>query len=372
MVNPTVMETYETALRDPMFYQLVQRFMHNYLRFKRTLRPYTRDEVSFDGVKIDDVRVDRLVTFVDTVDIDITNSVFRKGEEIDKNRDMFVFKARQERLNHLPFDVKMEIDSDKSTDAVVRIFLGPKFDSMRRKIKFDDNRVNFFEMDRFVYKLKTGRNTVTRNSREFWNTVEDRVTVNDIFKRLDICISGNEQCVVDFSRSRMGFPDRLVLPRGKRIGMEFYLYVVITPLRDTRVFGRGDVDKVDRTLVVNDVKRDFFVTMNTFDDNAFGYPLDRKIDRTLFWNSNMLMREVLIFHKSGISDNMSDVDRTRMDRDRVDMDRTDRDRLDMDGMDRDRLDVDRVDRVLMDRGRMDRDMDILDRDRIVRDRLDRV
>lgn len=62
--------------------------------------------------------------------------------------------VRQQRLNHKPFTVTINTVSDKQTDVYVRMYLGPKFDSKGKPYKLDQNRLNFFELDQFVYTSK--------------------------------------------------------------------------------------------------------------------------------------------------------------------------------------------------------------------------
>nr|WIM01352.1 hexamerin 2 [Limnephilus flavicornis] len=305
MTNPTILETYETALRDPMFYQLTKRFLFNFMLFKDMLKPYTHDELIFPGVKMVDVSVDKLITFFDKVDVDITNAVYRKGDEMDEVRDKFMFKVIQKRLNHHPFDVKLDIISDKTTDAVVRIFLGPKFDFMKKELTMDMNKENFIEMDKFVYKLKTGKNIVVRNSRDFMTTIGDRTPAIELHKKFTTIITGNEDVILDKTNTFIGFPDRLLLPKGKMEGMLFKVYVVITPLHVGKTFGvvdnLGKLFTDVKILKDKDLKYDFFTNKRIVDDVAFGFPLDRPINMIDFWVPNMMMKEVKIFHKTDIN-----------------------------------------------------------------------
>lgn len=59
--------------------------------------------------------------------------------------------VRQQRLNHKPFTVTINAVSDKQTEVLVRMYLGPKFDSKGKLFKLNENRLNFFELDEFVH-----------------------------------------------------------------------------------------------------------------------------------------------------------------------------------------------------------------------------
>lgn len=116
-VIPSVLEHYETAMRDPVFYQLYKKVINFYWQFKNRLPRYTIDELNFKGVRIEKVEVDRLVTYFDKFDADITNAVAievnhdnnvktsnlnKLGRLASYRGNDFVVKARQNRLNHIP------------------------------------------------------------------------------------------------------------------------------------------------------------------------------------------------------------------------------------------------------------------------------
>lgn len=78
---PSVLEHFETSARDPAFYQLYNRLIRYYLQWKTTLEPYTENEINFDGVTIDSIDLDRLTTYFDRFDADITNAVDIEAEK---------------------------------------------------------------------------------------------------------------------------------------------------------------------------------------------------------------------------------------------------------------------------------------------------
>lgn len=288
------MEQYETALRDPMFYQLYKRLLHYFYRYKSFLQPYAREEFMFPGVVVEDVNVDKLVTFFDNFDVDMTNAVYRNGDEVTKNRDDFKFIAKQRRLNHEKFDVRIDVNSEKATDVVVRLFLGPKYDSAGNKIDINKNRYNFFEMDSFIHSLKVGKQTIVRNSRDFMLTRKDRTPARNLMKHIDNSLNGGEEFILDMSEGHNLFPDRLLLPRGKKSGMVFQFFVMISPHHETKVaIGKGYPMSVSDGVGTG---------ARRLDDRALGYPFDRRIDEFNFYTKNMFMKDVVIYHKSLHSD----------------------------------------------------------------------
>lgn len=50
---------------------------------KLRLPPYHYEELAFPGVKVDEIEIDTLITYVDIFDSDITNAVFMTAEEIE-------------------------------------------------------------------------------------------------------------------------------------------------------------------------------------------------------------------------------------------------------------------------------------------------
>jgi hypothetical protein len=76
-VYPSALEYYQTSLRDPMFYQLMNYYKkYFYDRYQSFLKPYTVEELSCPGVKIESVQVEKLITYMETYDTSITNGVY--------------------------------------------------------------------------------------------------------------------------------------------------------------------------------------------------------------------------------------------------------------------------------------------------------
>ena len=124
-VAPGVVAHYETALRDPAFYYLQKHVNGFFKQYKDNLPYYRSEDLAFQGVAVKDVAVDRLVTYFDLFDVDVTHAVdVHTVDEAEKIN----YVARTVRLNHKPFTYKVKVDSDKKTKAVVRVFLGPNTD----------------------------------------------------------------------------------------------------------------------------------------------------------------------------------------------------------------------------------------------------
>ncbi|KOB76640.1 Very-high-density lipoprotein receptor [Operophtera brumata] len=295
-VVPSILDSYQTALRDPVFYQLQKRLVNLVVLFKKRLPSYTREELYFPGVKIDNVLVDKLVTYFDDYLFDITNAVVLTEAELKKtNADMEIF-ARKRRLNHEPFKVTLDVYSDKTTDSVVKIFLGPKYDHLNRLIDINANRLNFVELDSFTYKLVTGKNTITRNSIDMHNLVRDRLMTRDLIKKLETNTDLKNLLFKDLKNVNTGFPTRLLLPRGRVGGLDMILYVFVCPLRPVENVDSNIFDTTRKDLNV-----DFRSTV-LLDKMPLGFPLDRHINIAKFFAPNMKFVDVTLFHKQQVCD----------------------------------------------------------------------
>jgi hypothetical protein len=296
-VLPSVLEHYETTLRDPVFWQLYKRIIKFYWQFKHTLPYYKKSEIMFDGVKIQSVNMGKLVTYFDKFDSDITNAVdvakydkttftvdktsdlYRFGKAAHYNGEDFVIKARQSRLNHLPFTFTLHVNSDHVVKSVVRFYLGPKHDEFGHIYDIHANRENFVLLDMFKYDLVVGDNMITRNSHDFSSYVKDTTTYFDLYKTTMMVKDGKSKWdLTDYTEGRFGFPDRLMLPKGKKGGMPFQFYFIVTPYTPST--------------------DDYYI-----DALPLGYPFDREIDETNWYTPNMYYDDVNIFHKKEIEVN---------------------------------------------------------------------
>lgn len=295
-VIPGVLEQFETCLRDPVFYQLYKKIVSYYWHFKNHLSPYTVDEISFPGVSIDSVDVDKLVTYFDYFDSDITNAVdievydektpessLKKfGRIAHYQGEDFVIKARSKRLNYVPFTYKLHVSVDKPVKGVVRAYLGPKYDSYGNVYHVDENRENFVLLDVFPYDFVAGKNTVVRNSEQFTFYVKDRTTFFELYKQVMLAVEGKEKFQLHKTEAHTGFPARLMLPKGKKGGMPFQVYFIVSPYhaptnQPHEHYVEGGYGYVDSL--------------------PYGYPFDRPIQEFNWFTPNMYYSDVNIYHK---------------------------------------------------------------------------
>lgn len=305
---PSVLEHFETSLRDPAFYQLYGRLIRYYLQWKTKLEPYTVDEIDFEDVEIESVDLDRLTTYFDTFDSDITNAVdiepmtvppkgplTKFGKKANKAGEDLVIKARQWRLNHLPFTLRLTINSPKAQRAIIKVFLGPKFDEAGNVMDLNENRENFYEIDQYVVDLKEGRSIIARNSNQFKFYSDDRTSYYELYKSVMLAMNGDAKLPVDFGQSTCGFPQRLMLPKGKKTGFPVQFYVIVSEYRSPSTWV---------------IQKDWFSSSNCrrdIDARSLGFPLDREIDETTWFTPNMKYIETAVYHKSEMDINTSDM-----------------------------------------------------------------
>ncbi|XP_026736126.1 basic juvenile hormone-suppressible protein 1 [Trichoplusia ni] len=305
---PTALDLYSTCLRDPVFWRLMKRVTDTFFLFKKMLPKYTREDFDFPGVKIEKFTTDKLTTFIDEYDMDITNAMFLDEVEMKKKRSDMTMVARMRRLNHHPFKVTVDVTSDKTVDCVVRIFIGPKYDCLGRLMSVNDKRMDMIEMDTFLYKLETGKNTIVRNSLEMHGVIEQRPWTRRILDNM-IGTVGTISKTVDVEswwyKSRIGFPHRLLLPLGRRGGMPMQMFVIVTPVKTNLLLPNLDMNIMKERKTCR--------WSVCFDTMPLGFPFDRKIDMTHFFTRNMKFTDVMIFRKDlSLSNTIKDVDMSDM------------------------------------------------------------
>ncbi|XP_053687490.1 hexamerin-1.1-like [Sabethes cyaneus] len=281
---PSAMMHFETSLRDPMFYSMWNRLLDFYYLFKSYLPYYTFDELNFKGVVIKDVVFDKLVTYFEYFDSDISNVV--PMSNVEKYWDFSVF-GRTMRLNHKPFSYSLDVMSDYAGKGVIRVFLGPKFDKM---MELDYYKKFFVEMDQYVVDMVVGKNTFVRNSRDFFWSIKDRTSYVELYKKMMMAIGGKEEFMLDMSEAHCGFPDRMILPMGWSSGMKMQFYFIITPYtmmksEDSMVF--------DKAYMCGGFKY--------VDTLPMGFPFDREINYSYWYTKNMLFKDVMIYHKDDLN-----------------------------------------------------------------------
>jgi len=190
----------------------------------------------------------------------------------------------------LMFNIQSLQDKDKNvlTDkATVRIFLAPRFDERGNRYNMKTQRTQFFVLDSFTTKCKltlssfciheifceiclmfyemnpavsVGRNTIVRKSTESTLTIP----WSQMYQQLNSTKRKSKPYC------GCGWPRNMLLPKGKRSGMTFDLFVMLT---------NGDDDEVKQNVVPQSCRTApiYCGIANQFypDAKPMGYPFDR-------------------------------------------------------------------------------------------------
>ncbi|XP_063991124.1 arylphorin subunit alpha-like [Diachasmimorpha longicaudata] len=274
---PSALQLFSTSLRDPAFYRLYKRIIGYFYRYKCNLPTYTKGDLEFSGVYIEDVKLDKLYTFFEEYDYLINNAV-----TVDNYKDgmNFNMKARKYRLNYKPFTYTIDVKSERTTKGMVRIFLGPSYDDrfFKEQTYFYYNWYNFVEVDKFMVELKTGMNTIERKSTESSLTAKDIFSGEKFYKKLLKAVEGNEPFT--YTNKMYGFPDNLYLPKGRVGGYPFKLFVYIYPIDEAKLT-TYDIPLFGKML---------------YDGKPFGFPLDRPMYPWYYDLKNMYFRDVYVHY----------------------------------------------------------------------------
>lgn len=285
-----VLELFETSMRDPMFYVFYKRISTFYDAYVNTKPSYKKSDFAFDGVKFTGVEMDKLLTAFDFFTADITNVIDIPKDSKDNIKSEVYFKAQVPRLYHVPFTTKFKVNSNKAQKAVMTMFIGPKYDSYGNVLTFDENRNNFWELDRFYVDLVAGENFFERKSTEFTWFVNDRTTYYELYKSLMTAINGGDKFPLDMSEAHCGFPSRFILPRGRVGGYPVQFFFFIYPYKAPAVERYTGYDPTISCGVGSGGRY--------LDDMPFGYPFNKKFGYHFEPTENMYFYDTFVYHKA--------------------------------------------------------------------------
>lgn len=302
---PATLMHYETSLRDPLFYSVYKEIVSYYWRLMESYPEYTHHDLVFPGVKIDGVHMpEGLTTYFEYFDADISNvvnvetpnteesvdAIFKFGRNSQVHGHSYVIKARQLRLNHKPFEYTLDVNSDKSQKAVVKVFIGPKYDENGHIIHLEDNYMNFFELDHYVVDLVAGVNHLKRHSDDFTWYVSDRTTYLELYKKVMDATNSDYKFPLNQDEAHCGVPQRILLPKGKKGGMPFQFFFIVYPYHAPEVQQYSTYDPVISCGIGSGSR---FV-----DDLPFGFPFNRPVKHDYYFNvDNVKFYDVKIYHK---------------------------------------------------------------------------
>jgi len=213
------------AVRDPLFFNWHKHIDDLHQIYKNMLPAYGDEDLSFPGVNITAAHVqssrgddpNRLFTFMETSSIRLQSLDLRSPEEMEDGSVNVVY----DRLNHVPFAYHVNIQSTHQTHGLLRIFLIPADITLPSDTEVTQVSI---EMDRFLVFMNEGDNYFVRESTRSPFVTRSPLPLGELQDRLLQGDISDEE----FNWSGCGWPETLVLPRGREGGMKFRLYMMIS------------------------------------------------------------------------------------------------------------------------------------------------
>ncbi|XP_054270890.1 hexamerin-like [Macrosteles quadrilineatus] len=282
---PGAIETNSAALRDPVFYQVIARVVNYFQNFKNQLKPYNKEQVNFDGVQVQSVNVDKLVTYFDNNEVDLYNAInYQQGEQAEN----YQYKAQQQQLNNKPFNYQIQVNSQQEADAIVRVFIGPQYDAQGNQYTLEQARQNFVEIDRFVTKLQNGQNQIQRNSQQSTRFVQQQPNTRAIFNQAQ---QGNlNYNQTQQQQQQYTLPQNLILPKGSQNGQQYVFVVAVNQYQPNN--NNNNQNNQDNNQNQNN------------DNRPQGFPFDRQVQANTFQQAkNVFFQTVTVYNKNNNNNN---------------------------------------------------------------------
>ncbi|XP_076064105.1 phenoloxidase 1-like [Oratosquilla oratoria] len=224
-----------TAMRDPVFYRWHRYIDDIFQEYKFLQKPYTEDQLNFPEVSVDKVTVTAglennvLYTYFNMREIEAS-----RGLDFDSDTPVIV---RLTHLDHRPFKYHFQISnkSRSKVEATIRVFIAPMLNIRNMRMNFLEQRTLFAEMDKFQISLKPGKNIIERRDDESSITLPREFNFRNI-ERGEVYEDGTvAPPESDGSFCACGWPQHVLLPRGKPEGMPFQLVVMVTDWNEDKV-----------------------------------------------------------------------------------------------------------------------------------------
>ncbi|GAB6030165.1 Polyphenol oxidase 1, variant 2 [Chamberlinius hualienensis] len=310
-----VMNYTATAMRDPIFYRWHKTIDDMFNDYKLTLTPYTRQELEWADIYVQNVSVTGNITNEPNIlrtfwqDREVLLS-----EGIDFGRSIPVSVSFRH-LQHEEFVYEIEVDnfSGCNKQVGVRIFLCPVSNEFHESFSLPERRLLFVELDKYQTTVQPGYQVLRRRSEDSNVTISpvrgfqqlSREDTNEEFPEEEI----ESGCIVDLNKRPgekkgfcgCGWPAHLLLPKGKPEGMRFQLLVMITDWEKDQVEHLPEKTCGDAASYcgIRDLKYP--------DKRNMGFPFDRPFSRketldSFTSMSNVASTEIIIRHSGEILD----------------------------------------------------------------------
>ncbi len=242
-------------------------------KHKENIRQYDpKKDFIYDGIKVTAVEVSMdkqqtkniLKTYWQKSRIVLTNGIDFTGKD-DKVGDVY---ANYTHLQHWPFTYKIQVQNDSNVErfGTCRIFMCPVTDGHNNKLTFEEQRTLMIEMDRFKVILKPGIAPTYRRSDESSVTIRyDKLFANK--HNRDVIAANNDR---QNKYCGCGWPEHLLLPKGRMNGARYYIFVMISNFDDDKIDQPDDFRKCDDGASFCGLKDRMYP-----DKRSMGFPFDR-------------------------------------------------------------------------------------------------
>lgn len=278
------------SMRDPLFFEWHKLIEDVFWDFRKLLDGYKKEQLQWNSITVVNISIQGANSLK-------TNEVktFWQKRNVTLNRGIdfslrHPIKISVQHLQHEAFQYTIQIQNKATSSAngVVRIFLAPQKDENGQVFNVSEQSRLFMEMDKFVTALEPGMNTIHRHS-------DNSTITNEVFNRIaELTLYDGEDVSTEdddlTSYCSCGYPNHLLLPRGKPGGMEFLLYVIVTD---------ADSDMKKTSYPDCHVAPGYCGTLNDVypDQRPMGFPFDRPPaarDLAHFKTDNMAYANIII------------------------------------------------------------------------------
>lgn len=222
-----------TAPRDPSFWRW-HKFIDELFEAHRSGQtPYTKNELmDLPGISVESIVVETTEILPGICIKNTVGNLYSYMEEktyklpditksLDENTKDSLFFVKKKQMNHAAFNINIAVNNamKKPALATFRVFM-----AMKENTNLEERRNMFIELDKFVAKVKPGKQVITRADHQSSVVKASQQTVEDL-------ING----VTDPLGHKCGWPLRLVIPRGTVLGLDFELFVIATDWKKDRI-----------------------------------------------------------------------------------------------------------------------------------------
>ncbi|GAB6030166.1 Polyphenol oxidase 1 [Chamberlinius hualienensis] len=236
-----VMSVSTTAMRDPAFYRWHKTIDDMFNEYKLTLTPYTRQELEWTDIQVQNVSVTGNVTKQSNILRTFwQNREVLLSEGIDFGRSIPV-SVSYHHLQHEEFvyEIKVNNISQSNKQVVVRMFLCPVSNEVHKCFSLTERRLLYIELDKYQTTVQPGYQVLRRRSEDSNVTVSPGRGFQQLSREKPIPelskekvgsaqADKNQELAEKKGFCGCGWPAHLLLPKGKPEGMRFQLLVMIT------------------------------------------------------------------------------------------------------------------------------------------------